>query len=315
MIKAIDNPESAERDAQAYLDADDSRPVVSIQGLNRTFGKKSALKDVAMEIPRGVVMGLVGLNGAGKTTLLKHILGLYRAQSGTVSVFGRDPSRDPAFVLSQIGYLTEEDTLPGWMKVWQILKFSKPFYPNWDDQYATELLETFQIDPKKTIKRMSKGQRARVGLTIALAHRPAFLVLDEPSSGLDPVVRNDILSAIIRTIADQGKTVLFSSHLLDEVQRVSDMIAVMRNGQLVECGPLEKLQTRYQRVTLKTKDIENPPPMEALGTWQRTGDQWSAILDVEDEQLEQVVSAIGGSIVQSHGVSLNEWFLNSSRQQ
>ena len=111
--------------------------------------------------------------------------------------------------------------------------------PKLDDDYAQELLDTFAIESGKTISKMSKGQRARVGLTIALAHRPEFLVLDEPSSGLDPVVRNDILAAIIRTIADSGNTVLFSSHLLDEVQRVSDMVGVIRDGELIECGPLE----------------------------------------------------------------------------
>ena len=148
-------------------------------------------------------MGLVGLNGAGKTTLLKHILGMYRAQQGSVSVFGNDPSRNPVAVLSRVGYLTEEDSLPGWMTAEQLLSFSKSFYPDWDDDYEKQLLDTFDLEPSRRIDRMSKGQKARVGLTVALAHRPELLVLDEPGSGLDPVVRNDILTAIIRTIADR----------------------------------------------------------------------------------------------------------------
>jgi ABC-2 type transport system ATP-binding protein len=306
--------QAADSSREAFYDDFPGDAVIEIKNLSRKFGRKQALDDVSMEIPRGVVMGLVGLNGAGKTTLLKHILGLLRAQQGSVSVFGKDPSRHPKYVLSRMGYLTEEDSLPGWMKVWQILRFSKPFYPNWNDQYAQELLETFKIDPAKTIKKMSKGQRARVGLTIALAHRPELLVLDEPSSGLDPVVRNDILAAIIRTIADSGRTVLFSSHLLDEVQRVSDMIGVIRNGKLVECGPLENLQTRYQRVTLTVDDSSEPPKMEAMGKWEQSGDQWSAILDIAGEDLEQAVASIGGKIVKAQGVSLNDWFLDTSRE-
>lgn len=289
-------------------------PIVEIQNVSRKFGRKKALNNVTMQIPRGVVMGLVGLNGAGKTTLLRHVLGLYRAQTGSISVFGKDPSRSPESVLSRIGYLTEEDSLPSWMKVWQILQFSKSFYENWDDDYAQELLEAFKLDPGKSISKMSKGQRARVGLTISLAHRPELLVLDEPSSGLDPVVRNDILAAIIRTIADSGHTVLFSSHLLDEVQRISDMVAVMRGGNLVECGPLESLRTRYQKVTIKTADDgSSPPEMDALGTWERSGSYWSAILDVSVDDLEQAVGSAGGKIVNAQGVSLNEWFVNSSR--
>lgn len=308
----IKNSEHTGRDAIEY--EFEGGPVIEVNALSRRFGQKVALDNVSMEVPRGVVIGLVGLNGAGKTTLLKHILGLLRAQQGSISVFGMDPSRNPKQVLSRLGYLTEEDTLPGWMRVWQILRFTKPFYHNWSDDYAQELLETFKIDPKKKIKQMSKGQRARVGLTLALAHRPELLVLDEPSSGLDPVVRNDILAAIIRTIADAGKTVLFSSHLLDEVQRVSDMVAVIRSGKLVECGPLENLQTRYQRVTLQTKDSSSPPEIEAMGKWQQNGDQWSAILDVDGDDLERAVLGIGGKIVRSHGVSLNEWFLDTSRE-
>lgn len=291
------------------------QPIVQIRNLTRKFGSAHALDNVTMEIPRGVVMGLVGLNGAGKTTLLKHILGMYRAQEGSVSVFGCDPSRDPVKVLSRVGYLTEEDSLPGWMTAEQLLSFSRSFYPDWDSEYERELLDTFDLDPSRRIDRMSKGQKARVGLTVALAHRPEFLVLDEPGSGLDPVVRNDILNAIIRTIADSGKTVLFSSHLLDEVQRVSDEVALIRGGKLVECGPLDSLQTRYQRVTLKL-DNDNgsdAPDLDALGKWNRSGSEWSAIVDLEDDSLEKAVASIGAKIVRTHGVSLNEWFINSAR--
>ena len=288
--------------------------IVEIQNLTRRFGRKLALADVSLTIPRGIVMGLVGLNGAGKTTLLKHVLGVLRAQSGSVSVFGKDPSRDPESVLSRLGYLTEEDTLPNWMKVHQLLRFAKPFYPKWDDKYAEELLDTFELSSQKTIGSLSKGQRARVGLTVALAHRPELLVMDEPSSGLDPVVRQDILSAIIRTIADAGQTVLFSSHLLDEVQRVSDLIAVIRNGELIECGPMENLQTRYQRVTVQVGDDSmTPPPLDVLGEWQQSGSEWTGIVEVIDENLEVSVRAFGGKIVRTTGISLNDWFLSSSR--
>ncbi len=287
--------------------------VVDISGLSRSFGARLALDDVTLQIPKGVVMGLVGLNGAGKTTLIKHILGLYRAQTGTISVFGKDPTRDPENVLSQIGSLTEEDTLPGWMRVRQIHRFAAAFYPTWDENYAQELLQTFKLEPDKKIKQMSKGQRARVGLTLALAHRPALLVLDEPSSGLDPVVRNDILGAIIRTIADQGNTVLFSSHLLDEVQRLSDTVGVIRDGKLVEFGPLDEMQTKYQRVRVRTKDTSTPPDLSPLGEWALNGDEWTAIPDVKEEELEATFASLDAEIVRAGSVSLNEWFVDSSR--
>jgi len=195
-----------------------SESVVVVSELTRRFGAVMALDSVSLSLPRGAVYGLVGANGAGKTTLIKHILGLLRAESGSVRVFGHDPVADPVRVLSRIGYLSEERDLPGWMRVEELIRYSRAFYPGWDDSYAEDLRVTFALDPAARIKNLSKGQMARLGLLIALAYRPELLVLDEPSSGLDPIVRRDILGAVIRTIADEGRTVLFSSHLLEEVE-------------------------------------------------------------------------------------------------
>src|SRR5438132_1411410 len=186
--------------------------VISVSELTRRFGATTALDSVSLSLPRGAVYGLVGANGAGKTTLIRHILGLLRAESGSVRVFGVDPVADPVAVLSRIGYLSEENDLPGWMRVDELIRYTSAFYPKWDDAYAEELRRAFALDYAAKIKDLSRGQRARAGLLIALAHRPELLVLDEPSSGLDPIVRRDILGAVIRTIADEGRTVLFSSH-------------------------------------------------------------------------------------------------------
>jgi ABC-2 type transport system ATP-binding protein len=201
---------------------------------------------VNLSIPRGAVYGLVGENGAGKTTLIKHFLGLLRAQSGSVRVFGLDPVADPVGVLSRIGYLSEERDLPGWMRVDELIRYSRAFYPGWDDAYAEELRQTFGLDASATIKNLSKGQRARAGLLVALAYRPELLVLDEPSTGLDPVVRRDILDAIIRTIADEGRTVLFSSHLLDEVERVADHVTMISHGEIVMSGTLADIRESHR---------------------------------------------------------------------
>ncbi|MEA2326730.1 MAG: type transport system ATP-binding protein, partial [Thermoanaerobaculia bacterium] len=181
-----------------------SEPVIAVSELTRRFGARTALERVSVIVPRGTVYGLVGENGAGKTTLIKHILGLLRAQSGSVRVFGLDPVAEPVAVLSRIGYLSEENDLPGWMRVEELLRYSRAFYPDWDDAYAEQLRAQFALDPAAKIKTMSKGQKARTGLLIALAYRPDLLVLDEPSSGLDPIVRRDILNAVIRTVADEG---------------------------------------------------------------------------------------------------------------
>src|SRR5256884_3827174 len=135
-----------------------SESVIAVSDLTRRFGSTAALASVTLSVPRGGVYGLVGANGAGKTTLIKHILGLLRAESGSVRVFGRDPVADPVGVLSRIGYLSEEYDLPGWMRVDELLRYSRAFYPAWDDPYAEELRRTSAPDPAATIKNLSKVQ-------------------------------------------------------------------------------------------------------------------------------------------------------------
>lgn len=230
--------------------------VIEISQLSRSFGTKQALSSVTLSLPRGGVYGLVGANGAGKTTLIKHILGLLQAQSGSVRVFGLDPAADPVGVLSRIGYLSEENDLPGWMRVDELVRYTRAFYPAWDDAYAEDLRERFALDPGAKVGSLSKGQKARAGLLVALAYRPELLVLDEPSSGLDPIVRRDILGAVMRTIADEGRTVLFSSHLLDEVEEVADHVTMLTHGRIVLSGPLAEIKAAHRESSLDDIFVE-----------------------------------------------------------
>ena len=223
-----------------------SESVIRASQLTRRFGTTTALDAVDLSVLRGTVHGLLGANGAGKTTFIKHILGLLRAESGSVRVFGLDPVADPPGVLSRIGYLSEENDLPGWMRVDELMRYSRAFYPAWDDAYAEELRQAFALDPVAKVKDLSKGQKARAGLIVALAHRPELLVLDEPSSGLDPIVRRDILGAVIRTIADEGRTVLFSSHLLEEVEQVADHVTIINHGRIVLSAPLDEIKEAHR---------------------------------------------------------------------
>ena len=219
--------------------------VIAVSGLSRHFGARVALDEVSMFVPRGSVLGLVGANGAGKTTLIKHLLGMLKARTGTVRLFGLDPIADPVGVLGRLGYLSERRDLPGWMRIEEYLRYTQAFYPGWDEAYAAELLEQFQLDPCQLIKTLSQGQQAKTGLLAALVYRPELLVLDEPSSGLDPVVRRDILEAIIRTVAEEGRTVLFSSHLLDEVERVADQVVMLKDGRVVLSGRTEDVRGNH----------------------------------------------------------------------
>jgi ABC-2 type transport system ATP-binding protein len=287
--------------------------VIAISELTRSFAEKRALDSVSLSIDRGGVYGLVGANGAGKTTLIRHILGLLRAQAGSVRVFDRDPVAEPVAVLSRIGYLSEENDLPGWMRVEELVRYSRAFYPNWDDAYSDELQRAFSLDPHAKIKTMSKGQKARTGLVAALSHRPELLVLDEPSSGLDPIVRRDILGAVMRTIADEGRTVLFSSHLLEEVEQVADHVTMIDQGRIALSAPLQAMKESHRSITIRlTGSQPRPPALPGVLRWEGgTSGEWSGVFQGSAQAFREAVERLHRdvTIVGERIPSLDEIFV------
>jgi ABC-2 type transport system ATP-binding protein len=283
---------------------------VEITGLSRKFGSKLALNQLSLQVRRGRVFGLVGANGAGKTTLIQHLLGRLKAQSGSVRVFGFDPVAEPVAVLGRTGYLSEHRDLPGWMRVDELLRYTKAFYPQWDPAYAEELRRQFGLDPRAKIKTLSRGENAKAGLLIALAYRPELLLLDEPSYGLDPVVRRDILEAIIRTVADEGRTVFFSSHLLEEVERVADDLAMMFNGQVVLAGTVDEVKENHHRLVLRFDSPQlSAPKVQGVLSLTGSGQEWTAICNGQREQAVAAAARAGGRVVAESSPSLDEIFV------
>jgi len=287
-----------------------SQHVIEATHVSRRFGSTLALDDVSLETPGACVHGLVGVNGAGKTTLIKHILGLLKAKTGTVRVFGMDPVRHPVDVLRRIGYLSEERDLPEWMRVRELMWYTQAYHPNWDPAYADELLKTFGLDPSKKVKDLSKGMRAQVGLIAAVAHRPDLLLLDEPSSGLDAVARRDILNAIVRTVADDQRTVLFSSHLLDEVEQLSDYVTMIHEGRVVLEGTLDEIKERHHLLNIRLPaPSSSPPVLEGTLSLEGDGRTWTAICANGIDQAREGLGRIGGEIVGLRNASLQEIFI------
>lgn len=284
--------------------------VVVVANLSRSFGSAYALNDISLTVPRGSVFGLVGENGAGKSTLIKHLLGLWRAETGSVTVFGADPVRAPTFVLERIGYLSEQPDLPPWMRVSELLRYMQAFYPRWDATYSERLREQFGLNPDARIKTLSKGQHARLGLIAAESHRPELLILDEPSSGLDPIVRRDILEAVIRTVTDEGRTVIFSSHLLDEVERVSDHLAMLHKGTLRFCAPLTSVMERHRRITLRFSSARSQPPV-VTGAIRvdGAGRDWTAVCDADGIHIGAMARHLDAAIVDDLPASLEDIFV------
>jgi ABC-2 type transport system ATP-binding protein len=284
--------------------------IVEIQALSRRFGKREVLSDIDLTVPRGGVLGLVGENGAGKTTLLKHMLGLFKAQRGSVRVFGLDPVADPKGVLSRIGYLSEDRDMPEWMRVGELLNYTRAFYPDWDPAFADELLQTFDLDPNQRIKSLSRGQCAKTGLLTAMAYRPDLLLFDEPSSGLDPVVRRDILSAIIRTITEEGRTVVLSSHLLDEVERVADTVVMIHHGKPVLTDSMESIRAQHHRLVLVFKEpCSKAPTLPGALSVSGGPHEWVCCCQAPIEELEERASQLGARIAEQSTLSLDEIFV------
>jgi ABC-2 type transport system ATP-binding protein len=284
--------------------------IVDVQGLSRQFGATIALDAVDFVATPGRVHGLVGVNGAGKTTLIKHLLGLLRTTRGSVRVFGLDPAREPVAVLRRVGYLSEHRELPDWMRIDELLRYTQAYYPSWDMAYARELLDTFGLDGARKVAGLSQGMRAQTGLVVAVAHRPDLLILDEPSSGLDAVVRQDILDAIVRTVADDGRTVIFSSHLLDEVERMSDHVTMIHEGKVVLNGSVEDIRGAHHVSELKfAQRIERLPKLD--GTLTAAGDarNWSVVHKTAVEDLRGEVARLGGELVESRSATLEEIFV------
>jgi len=294
--------------------------IIKIQGLTREFGKQKALDNVDLQVKKGQVFGIVGENGAGKTTLIKHLLGLYKAEQGKVSVFGFDPVKNPAEVLGKIGYLSEQPDLPGWMTISQYMNYMSAFYPSWDKNLANNLIHVTSIDPDKKIKSLSKGQQARIGLCAAQAHRPELLLLDEPSSGLDPLVRKEILSAAIRTVIDDGRSVVFSSHYLDEVERICDHLIMFRGGRVVLSASMSEVLNNHQMITISSAElnrvgqdkIERLPGLIKLTEKRK---EWYINCFSNYEELLPAIEKLSLDILEKRLMTLDEIFLSYCHEQ
>lgn len=289
--------------------------VVAVENLSRNFKEKKALDDVSINLEAGKVYGLMGENGAGKSTLIKHIIGALQPQSGSVKVFGMKPADNPVEVLSEIGYLSEDRDLPMWMRAQELLNYTASFFENWDQDYAQDLMEKFHLDPTIKIKNMSRGEKARIGLITALSHRPKLLVLDEPSSGLDVSVRYDILSEVVRSVAGAGRTILFSSHLLDEVERVTDDVIMIHQGKKIIDGHVDAIKEKHHRFNVRFKEESDaveaflksdPQTIRTL----KQGGEWLVVSHLHLDELRPQIEKLGGEIIEEIPASLEDVFMD-----
>ena len=241
--------------------------MLELSGLSKRYGKVGALEGLNLALAAGQVYGLLGRNGAGKSTALRIVMGVTRADSGTVSLFGEVIKPGNVRARQKVGYVAQEQLFYDWMTPESLGRFVAAFYPTWDKSRFVELIRQFDVPPRK-VRTLSGGTKVKLALALALAHRPRLLVLDEPTAGLDAVARRDFLD-IVREQATTGEqTTLFSSHLIDDIEMVAGQVGIIESGRMLYEGSLEDLGSRVRRVVMPAVlgDEQDPVPtaIEAL---------------------------------------------------
>jgi ABC-2 type transport system ATP-binding protein len=232
--------------------------IVEMRGLSKGFGRTQALAGVDLTVARGTIIGLLGANGAGKSTLLRHMIGLYLADTGTCTTFGVDAAKLGPAELGRIGYVHQEGELLEWMTVAQLIRYVAAYYANWNSDLEARYIADFGIETDKRVGTLSPGQRQKVAILLAIGFEPELLLLDEPASALDPIARARFLDLLLHIIQDANRTIIISSHILSDVEKVIDHTVIMRDGRIVCDCSFDALRERFTRITITS--LNGPLP-------------------------------------------------------
>jgi ABC-2 type transport system ATP-binding protein len=284
---------------------------IAIRDLTKRYGSADAVSHLTLEIAEGSVCGLLGPNGAGKTTTFKCLLGFARPSAGTIEIEGA-PLKPAVF--EHLAYVPEKSALFEWMTVAEHLEMNRRSYHSYDAARARELVELFELDPRKRVKALSKGQHTALALVLAFSIRPRLLVLDEPASGLDPIRQRNVLDLIIDAAAG-GATVLFSSHQITQVERAADRIAILKEGKLVLDGDVDTLkgsekvvEAFFEREMPSLNGLSSDVRVRRI---ERSGRMLRAYVTRESDAIARDVAALGAKSVDVVDLNLEEIFLNA----
>ncbi|WP_044303547.1 ABC transporter ATP-binding protein [Rhodopirellula sallentina] len=293
-------------------------PVISTDQLTMRFRGCDALMGVDLKIQPGTVFALLGENGAGKTTLIRILTGFQKPTGGSANVCGFDPLKQPMEVRRRVGYVSDNPVMYDWMTVGQIGWFTASFYPEGFYDCYREQIARYEIPEDRKIRVLSKGQRAKIALSLSLAHDPELLILDEPTSGLDPMVRREFLESMIGRAAS-GRTVFLSSHQINEVERVADTIGILHNGKLQTCEPLNDLKGSMTELTVSMDDslVEVPTLPEPAQTLleENQGRQRRVLVRHFDSSMIPFIESAEGVVgVRERAMTLEEIFIAHTRK-
>jgi ABC-2 type transport system ATP-binding protein len=261
------------------------KSAIETDRLGKRYGRKLALTDCTLSVPEGQVVGLVGPNGAGKTTLLHLSVGLLMPTSGTIEVLGAKPSENPA-QLASIGFVAQNTPTYAGMSIADHLRFGAWTNPRWDHELARKRIDELGLDPDQRAGKLSGGQRAQLALTLAIAKRPELLILDEPVASLDPLARRDFLRVLMEVVAEQGVTVVLSSHLVADLERVCDYLIVLVNSQVQVAGEIDDLLATHHLLTGPRRDPSQMPQNQHVIEWSETERQSTMLIRTSDPILD-----------------------------
>jgi len=256
----------------------------------------------------------LGRNGAGKSTAIKMLMGMVHPDSGRAELLGDDSENLTPATRSRIAYLAEGHPLYGWMTIDDVVRFTRAYYPRWNDVLVDQILDHFELSRRQKIRRLSRGQHAQVSLALAVAPDPELLVLDDPTLGLDTVVRRDFLESLIQIIQRQGRTILFSSHILGDVERVADRIGIMIGGVLrVDCRT-ETFRESIRKLILEfAGHPPESPPIPGLVSWRLSGNNLEVVLVGYDDAQREAVEALGPLSIEILDLNLEDAFIEYTR--
>lgn len=283
---------------------------VRVSGLVKRFGSRAVLDHVDLEVPRGQVIGLLGLNGSGKSTLIKCLLGLLKADEGSATVLGTDAWQLADREKARIGYVPQEATLYPWLTVRQTVAYVSSFYSRWDRAWGDELLRRWDLPLGHRVGPLSVGQKQKLALVLALGHRPDLLILDEPVASLDPVARRWFLETVLETAADGAGTVLFSTHITSDLERVASHVALLREGKVTFHDEIDVLKDRVKRLRIEAA-ADLPADLQLPGTLRREvrGRQALVTIDGVDAALVAGIRERFAAEVIVDNLNLEEIFL------
>jgi ABC-2 type transport system ATP-binding protein len=287
-----------------------STDAITLASICKTY-RHFALEDISLSIPRGTVAGLIGPNGAGKSTTMRILMGLVRPDSGSLQVLGQPISSRDATAKQDIGFFSDDMRLYKPESIGWHMQFVRSLYPSWDDDYANALLDRFGLISQQTIKGLSHGQRVKTLLLLILARRPQLLILDEPTNGLDPVAKHEVLSELMRVVEDENRTILYSSHDTRDVEQISDSITFIDRGRIVASSNRDRFLEGWKRIRLRASESWQPPSVAGLRVESSFRNvHVLSVSDFRDEVTGQLQNS-GASIEAIEPMTLEEIFVSS----